>query len=221
MTLVTAGEICGYIDNELTNFIHTIIVLIEIAVPILLIIFGMLDFAKGVIGSNDDEIRKGQKVFIKRLISAAIVFFIFSITQLVIGIVATDDSEIWSCAAAIMNGTNRQVRTTTYTPSDISKETKDTCCTQAGGKLNSSGACAAWNDENGNRHEINGEAYNQCTQELEKQKENKENKTEQLKISCCSQAGGKIDTNGECSDWLKDDDFVRVDKEKYNSCMGK
>ena len=223
MILVTAGEICGYIDNELTDFIHTIIVLIEIAVPILLIIFGMLDFAKGVIAAKEDEIKKGQQVFIKRAISAAIVFFIFSITQLITGIVARDDSEVWSCAAALMNGTNKQIQQTTYTPSNISSDTKESCCTQAGGKIDSHGACSAYNDQNGERHEVNSNAYNLCTQNLEQQNESKEKQELENKQKCCTQAGGKFDTNNECSTWydMDKDKMIEPDMTKYNKCIGK
>lgn len=223
MFLVTAGEICSYIDNDLTNFMHTIVLIIEIGVPILLIIFGMLDFAKGVVAANEDDIKKGQRIFIKRAISAIVVFFIFSVTQLVIGLVANDDSEVWSCAAAIMNGTNRQISQTKYTPSNISNETKESCCAQAGGKLGSNGVCSGYNDENGERHNVNSEAYNQCTKNLEKQKENEQQKEFEKKQTCCTQAGGKIDTNNECSSWNDEvkDEFVEVDRTKYNQCMGK
>ncbi len=108
MFLKTASEICSLIDDDLTQFIHTIILIIEIGVPILLIIFGMLDFAKGVMASSDDDIKKGQRAFFKRLLAAVVVFFIFSVTQLVVGLVAGDDPGIWSCASAILNGTNKQ-----------------------------------------------------------------------------------------------------------------
>lgn len=204
MILTTAGEICSYIDNDLTNFVHTIVLLIKIAVPILLIIFGMLDFAKGVIGSNDDEIKKGQKIFIKRVISAAIVFFIISITQLVINLAAGEDSEIWSCASAIMNGTNTQVRTVTTISSDV----EETCCERANGHLNDKGAC----------EDYNGEAYNQCTKSLDSHKS---------KAQCCASAGGKVNSIGNCESWydLNSDGSINynskhnVDTDKYNSCI--
>lgn len=100
-----ANKICSLIDADLINFIHNVIVLIKIAVPVILVIFGMLDFMKGVIASKEDEIKKGQQAFIKRIIAAVVVFFMITIVQLVMNF-ASDDDSIWSCANAILNGSN-------------------------------------------------------------------------------------------------------------------
>ena len=101
-------NVCGAIDNNLAGLIHTAIVIIKYAIPVLLIIFGMLDLGKGVIASKEDEIKSGQHMFIKRLISAVLVFFVVSIVQLLIGLADdkndTDESDTWKCANMIMNG---------------------------------------------------------------------------------------------------------------------
>jgi hypothetical protein len=102
---MSASEICGILDKDLVNFIHNIIVILKIAVPILLVIFGMIDFAKGVTAGKEDEIKKGQDIFIKRLIAAACVFFVVTIVQLVMSLVSSDDDSFWSCANGILNGT--------------------------------------------------------------------------------------------------------------------
>lgn len=229
MVLATAGEICGYIDNDLTNFIHTVIVIIEIATIVLLIIFGMLDFAKGVIASKEEETKKGMNIFIKRCISAIIVFFVFSITQLLTGIIAKGDSEIWACASAILNGSNKGTSAPkNNSTDDIDNLIEEVCCTQAGGKINNStGTCSSWfdMDEDGNtttRHEVDTDSYNQCKKTQNQNKGKVENKgnTE----SCCTQAGGKIDNNGVCIDWLEMDNAGtpikkhEVDEAAYNRC---
>lgn len=108
-----AAQICGLLDADLVNFIHNVIVVIKIAVPVILVILGMLDFAKGVIASKEDEIKKGQQTFIKRLIAAAFVFFIITIVQLVMGLISKEDNSFWNCADQILNGTAG----TTYVPS--------------------------------------------------------------------------------------------------------
>jgi surface polysaccharide O-acyltransferase-like enzyme len=83
----------------------TIINLIKIAIPVLLVIFGMLDLGKAVMAQKEDEIKKGQQTFLKRLLAAAIVFFVVFIVQFVIDIVARDEEEnIWSCADKFING---------------------------------------------------------------------------------------------------------------------
>lgn len=100
-----ANQICSLLDADLVTFIHNVIVLIKIAVPVILVILGMLDFAKGVIASKEDEIKKGQQTFIKRLIAAAFVFFIITIVQLVMGLISKEDNSFWNCANQILNGT--------------------------------------------------------------------------------------------------------------------
>ena len=102
------NDICGLIDNDLAELIHTIIVFLKIVIPVLLIIFGMLDFGKGVIAKKEDEITAGRKIFIKRVISAVLIFFVVTIVQLTINIFDdkndTGTSDIWDCANMILNG---------------------------------------------------------------------------------------------------------------------
>lgn len=92
------------IDTKIPNTVHTIIVVIKVAVPVLLVIFGMLDLSKGVIAQKEDEIKKGQQLFIKRLISAAIIFFVISIVQLLVSFVSNDEPGIMNCASCFING---------------------------------------------------------------------------------------------------------------------
>ena len=74
-TLATsAAQACEQIPDAVFNIVSLIIMAIQVVVPILLIIWGMIDFAKAVVGGDEDKIKAGQKIFIKRLIAAAIVF---------------------------------------------------------------------------------------------------------------------------------------------------
>ena len=86
--------------------VHTAYVILQIAVPILIVIVGSLDFLKGVIAQKEDEIKKYQHIFIRRLILGAVVFVVFALVQLVIGVVAPHDSNegMWDCASCLING---------------------------------------------------------------------------------------------------------------------
>lgn len=99
---------CGSLGFEFSGtfpyLVSTAILIIKIVVPILLIIFGMLDLGKAVVASKEDEIKKGQQLFIKRLISAVIVFFVIQIVQLLIGFVSNSDSDISKCFNCFVNG---------------------------------------------------------------------------------------------------------------------
>ena len=85
--------------------VSTIVTIIKIAVPILLIIFGMLDLGKAVIASKEDEIKKGQQTFIKRAIAAVIVFFVIQVVQIIVRFVSGNDQNIASCFNCFINGT--------------------------------------------------------------------------------------------------------------------
>lgn len=95
------------IDQKIPDVVHTIILLLQIVVPILLVIFGMMDLMKGVMAQKEDEIKKGQQTFIKRLIAAAVVFFVIAIVKMLTNFLADEDNEIMSCFNAFVNGTQQ------------------------------------------------------------------------------------------------------------------
>lgn len=93
------------IDEKIPNTVSIVINVIKIVVPILLVVFGMIDLMKGITSQKEDEIKKGQQLFIKRLISGAVVFFVFVIVQLIISFVAGGENEnIMTCVDCFING---------------------------------------------------------------------------------------------------------------------
>jgi len=75
---------------------------LQILIPIVLIIYGSLDLVKAVYASKEDEIKKGQQTFVKRLAGAIIIFFVFAIVKLVISVVSTNSSPIMECVDCIL-----------------------------------------------------------------------------------------------------------------------
>lgn len=93
------------IDKRIPDAVHIVILVIQIAIPVLLVIFGSIDFLKAVIAQKEDEIKKGTQTFIRRLITAAIVFFIVAFVKLIVSFAAGDDSaDIINCANCFLNG---------------------------------------------------------------------------------------------------------------------
>lgn len=94
-------------DASIPRIISLIITLIKIVVPVLLIVFGMLDLGKAVMANKEDEIKKGQQTFVKRLIAAVLVFLSIFLSQLVIGLVAPraeeNNANMWSCVDCLIN----------------------------------------------------------------------------------------------------------------------
>ncbi len=101
MFILASDAVCGdfVIPAGIVGVVRAIYTLIKIAIPLILIIMGMLDLGKAVISQKGDEIKKQQGIFVKRFISAALVFFVFAIVKLVVGIVGGD----MSCASQILN----------------------------------------------------------------------------------------------------------------------
>lgn len=85
--------------------VSTIVLAIKIAVPIALIIFGLIDLLKSVAASKEDEIKKGQQLFFKRAITALIVFFVIQIVQILLRFVSGSDANVVNCFNCFINGT--------------------------------------------------------------------------------------------------------------------
>ena len=92
------------IDEKIAKTVHVIIMVIQIVVPIILVVLGMIDLMKAVIASKEDEIKKAQMTFVKRLIAGALVFFVFVIVKMVISFVADDSKNIMNCVNCFVNG---------------------------------------------------------------------------------------------------------------------
>lgn len=101
----TCGDLGVVIPGTIPYLVSAIVTIIKVVVPILLIIFGMLDLGKAVIASKEDEIKKGQSIFIKRIVAAVIVFLVIQIVQVVIGFVSSRDANVMKCFNCFVNGT--------------------------------------------------------------------------------------------------------------------
>ena len=91
VTKVSCGNVSGIAAKipELTSFCIT---MIQIAVPVVLVIVGSLDFFKAITSQKEDEMKKSQHIFMKRLILAAIIFFVIVIAKVLISVVADSSS---------------------------------------------------------------------------------------------------------------------------------
>ena len=100
--LVSCGEgstMIEKIPSLIPKVVSIAYTMIQIAVPVVLVIMGSLDLFKGISAQKEDEIKKGQQMFVKRLVAAALVFFVFVIVKVVISFVADSSSNsIMDCA---------------------------------------------------------------------------------------------------------------------------
>lgn len=72
--------------EDIKDLLNEILQYPRIIVPILVIVFGILDFAKAVIAGKEDDMKKAQKTFIKRLVIGVAFFFIPIFVDIIMGL---------------------------------------------------------------------------------------------------------------------------------------
>ena len=79
--------------------------LLKIATPIVLIIVSVISLLKALASSKEDELKKAKSALIRKLIAAALVFFVISIVQFVILKVAdvSEKNNISDCLSCFLN----------------------------------------------------------------------------------------------------------------------
>ncbi len=89
----------------LWQIIGWILWVFKIAIPIIIIIFGMIDLGKAVVASKDDEIKKSVKSLAIRAIAGIIIFFVPTLVGAIFGLVGDFsgdlEAEYDKCAACI------------------------------------------------------------------------------------------------------------------------
>ena len=91
------GEVKG-IPRKIPELTSLAITIVQVAVPIILVIMGSIDLFKGITAGKEDEMKKGQQMFIKRLVVGIIIFLVVVIVKFVISLVAdASTSNISSC----------------------------------------------------------------------------------------------------------------------------
>lgn len=73
-------------EKSVAWLIQKIFNYVKILGPTIAIVLSSLDFAKAIVTSDDDTMKKAQSKFIKRMIAAALLFFIPLITQVLLGL---------------------------------------------------------------------------------------------------------------------------------------
>ncbi len=103
-----AKIVCGdtdvpYVAAQITT---TVINILKIVTPIIIIIFGMIDLVKAVVAQKEDDIKKGSRTFLKRVLLGAFVFLVFVFVEVIIGLVApkNENTNMWNCVDCFVNG---------------------------------------------------------------------------------------------------------------------
>lgn len=100
---MSQSTVCGNLA-PLLRLVGYVVTIFKIAIPLLLIVFGMLDVGKSVVASKPDEVTKNLKSFAMRCVGAVLIFFIPSIVGVVLDAVAATEKN--SSTDKTSNGDN-------------------------------------------------------------------------------------------------------------------
>ncbi len=90
--LLMVPSICSKLA-PIWQIIGWVLWIFKIAIPIVIIVFGMIDLGKAVVASKDDEIKKSVKSLVMRAIAGIIIFFIPTIVGAIFSLVAEFGSD--------------------------------------------------------------------------------------------------------------------------------
>lgn len=103
-TVNCGADIIG-IPVSTIRILHNAYVLLQIGAPLILVVMGILDFGRAVVGSSEDDIKKKQRKFIKRFVAAVMVFLVLAIVRWIFGIMAgAGFIDARGCINLIVNG---------------------------------------------------------------------------------------------------------------------
>lgn len=77
--------------------------LIKIAVPIIIIVMGIVDLVGAVSAADIDKMKKSQKKLITRLIAGVFIFLIMAIVQFIFKKVDRGETGFWNCMNCILS----------------------------------------------------------------------------------------------------------------------
>ena len=115
MINILSGDYCvGILGNNMGIpeivgvLIHYVYIGIKIVVPILLVLFGMLDLGKAITAKKEEDIKKYQSSFVKRLVTGVLVFLVVIAVEFILGFVEPKDGDSSDspvkCAMEIIRG---------------------------------------------------------------------------------------------------------------------
>lgn len=78
--------------KETIGIVNEVLGIIKIAIPILLIALGTMDFIKAMVAQDDQKMKKAQTTFVQRLIIGVVIFFVPMIMRFLLNIIGMGNS---------------------------------------------------------------------------------------------------------------------------------
>lgn len=94
--IVLVYDCKSLIGDNLAKKIEKYFNIIKIAIPIMLIALGIVDFAQAVFAGDEEKMKKAQKTFIRRIIASVLIF----LTPILVKLLLLLANEVWSNISA-------------------------------------------------------------------------------------------------------------------------
>lgn len=101
--IAATTDFCARTAN-IWQILGYVVLVIKIVIPLLLIIFGMVDLGKAVVSSDDGAIKSATNSLIKRFIAAIAIFFVPTLVSAVfnlIGIFGEQEADYNTCIQCV------------------------------------------------------------------------------------------------------------------------
>lgn len=129
--LVMDANVCTNLA-EIWQLVGWVLWVFKIVIPIIIIIFGMIDLGKAVVASKDDEIKKSIKSLAMRAVAGIVIFFVPTLVGVIFRLVggfSEVQSEYNVCATCVTH------------PKDCLKAAEDRCKSKDVGGTWSNNTC--------------------------------------------------------------------------------
>ena len=77
--------------EDIIVLVGKIVSIFQIAIPIILVVLGLVSLGKAGVASKDDEVKKATTGLVKKIVLAAAIFFIVTIVKMVVSLVGGDE----------------------------------------------------------------------------------------------------------------------------------
>ena len=103
--LAGAADFCSK-TLPIWRLVGKILGVFKIVIPLLVIIYGMIDLGKAVVASKDDEIKKAAKQLLIRIIAGIVIFFIPTIVGFAFSLADAAGASYTMCENCITSSGN-------------------------------------------------------------------------------------------------------------------
>ena len=103
--ITSLSDICNQqATSNILYLVGVVVAVIRIAVPLILIVIGMVDLIKAMTSQDDKQIKSATTLLVKRVVIGVVVFLVPTIVGLLMNVVtAVSDDDYTACTRCVTN----------------------------------------------------------------------------------------------------------------------